>query len=212
MHLFNTRTASGILYEHDTRLRPEGASGLMAINLESFNHYQQTQAWTWEHQALVRSRMIFGQQELVERFAQIRLAILCQARDQQVLREDVLSMREKMRDHLATGSNTLFDLKQDAGAMADIEFITQYIGLKNAHTFEQLTTYSDNVRILTDAAKLGCISQQTKEGLIAAYIDYRSHYHVLSLDQKGRCVERERVKDHMDLVINAWHTIFALGN
>ena len=64
MHLFNTRTASGILYELDTRLRPEGASGLLAINLESFNHYQQTQAWTWEHQALVRARIILGQNEL----------------------------------------------------------------------------------------------------------------------------------------------------
>lgn len=210
MHLFNTRTASGILYELDTRLRPEGASGLMAINLESFNHYQQTQAWTWEHQALVRSRMIFGQAELVERFAQIRLAILCQARDQQLLRDDVIKMREKMRGHLAKGSSLLFDLKQDAGAMTDIEFITQYLVLKNAHTFEQLTTYSDNVRILTDAAKLGCISQKVKEGLIAAYIDYRSHYHVLSLDQKGRCIERERVKQHIDLVVNAWHSIFAL--
>ena len=212
MHLFNTRTASGILYELDTRLRPEGASGLMAINLESFNHYQQTQAWTWEHQALVRSRMIFGQDALVERFAQIRLAILRQARDQQVLREDVINMREKMRDHLAAGSTTLFDLKQDAGAMADIEFITQYIVLKNAHTFEQLTTYSDNVRILTDAAMLGCISQKIKAGLIAAYIDYRSHYHVLSLDQKGRCIERVNVQKHIDLVVNAWQTIFALDN
>lgn len=210
MHLFNTRTASGILYELDTRLRPEGASGLMAINLESFHHYQQTQAWTWEHQALVRSRMILGQDELQQRFAQIRLEILSQQRDYAVLKDDVIKMREKMRSHLAKGNDTQFDLKQDAGGMADIEFITQYLVLKNAHTFNQLTTYSDNVRILTDAARLGCISKEVKQGLIAAYIEYRSRYHVLSLDQQGRCVNREQLAAHIQLVVDAWQEIFQL--
>ncbi|NMR24798.1 bifunctional [glutamate--ammonia ligase]-adenylyl-L-tyrosine phosphorylase/[glutamate--ammonia-ligase] adenylyltransferase [Pseudoalteromonas sp. NEC-BIFX-2020_015] len=211
LHLFNTRTASGILYELDTRLRPEGASGLMAINLESFNHYQQTQAWTWEHQALVRSRMILGQSELQQRFAQIRLGILCDQREPQKLKDDVINMREKMRTHLAKGDSELFDLKQDAGGMADIEFITQYLVLSNAHTFEQLTTYSDNVRILTDAARLGCISNDTKEGLIAAYIDYRSCYHVLSLDQRGRCVTRDEFATHISFVTRTWQQIFQLA-
>ncbi|MCQ8878130.1 bifunctional [glutamate--ammonia ligase]-adenylyl-L-tyrosine phosphorylase/[glutamate--ammonia-ligase] adenylyltransferase [Pseudoalteromonas shioyasakiensis] len=210
MHLFNTRTASGILYELDTRLRPEGASGLMAINLESFHHYQLTQAWTWEHQALVRSRMILGQVELQQRFAEIRLEILSMQRDYAVLKEDVIKMREKMRNHLAKGNEAQFDLKQDAGGMADIEFITQYLVLKNAHTFSQLTTYSDNVRILTDAARLGCINKQVKQDMIAAYIEYRSRYHVLSLNQQGRCVSREELEQHIRLVIAAWQDIFAL--
>ncbi len=210
MHLFNTRTASGILYELDTRLRPEGASGLMAINLESFHHYQLTQAWTWEHQALVRSRMILGQVELQQRFAEIRLEILSIQRDYAVLKEDVIKMREKMRNHLAKGNEAQFDLKQDAGGMADIEFITQYLVLKNAHTFSQLTTYSDNVRILTDAARLGCINKQVKQDMIAAYIEYRSRYHVLSLNQQGRCVSREELEQHIRLVIAAWQDIFAL--
>ncbi|MDQ9092304.1 bifunctional [glutamate--ammonia ligase]-adenylyl-L-tyrosine phosphorylase/[glutamate--ammonia-ligase] adenylyltransferase [Pseudoalteromonas haloplanktis] len=210
MHLFNTRTASGILYELDTRLRPEGASGLMAINLESFNHYQQTQAWTWEHQALVRSRMIFGQAELQQRFAKIRLGILCQQRDPEKLKEDVITMREKMRTHLAKGNDIEFDLKQDAGGIADIEFLTQYLVLNNAHRFDELTTYSDNVRILTDAARLGCISKETKQGLIAAYIDYRSRYHVLSLDQQGRCVTKEEFATHIAFVSNAWQQVFEL--
>lgn len=212
MHLFNTRTASGILYELDTRLRPEGASGLMAINLESFHHYQLTQAWTWEHQALVRSRMILGQVELQKRFEQIRLEILSQQRDYAVLKDDVIKMREKMRSHLAKGNDKLFDLKQDAGGMADIEFITQYLVLKNAHTFSQLTTFSDNVRILSDAARLGCINNSLKQGLIAAYIEYRSRYHVLSLDQQGRCVSREELEEHISLVIKTWQHIFELNN
>jgi glutamate-ammonia-ligase adenylyltransferase len=210
MHLFNTRTASGILYELDTRLRPEGASGLLAINLESFNHYQQTQAWTWEHQALVRARIIYGQSELTQRFTEIRRAILCQPRDIISLNDDVVKMREKMRDHLAKGSAEYFDLKQDTGGMADIEFITQYVVLKNAQKFSQLCEYSDNVRILTDAAMLGCITELQKQQLIKAYIDYRSRYHVLSLDQQGRCVDRNELNDDINNVTQIWLDVFAL--
>ena len=210
MHLFNTRTASGILYELDTRLRPEGASGLLAINLESFNHYQQTQAWTWEHQALVRARLILGQTELVTRFAQIRAEILCQKRDVELLKTDVIKMREKMRGHLAKGNEQQFDLKQDVGAMTDIEFITQYLVLKYAHEFNHLCDNSDNVRILTDAAKIGCITDTQKQQLIKAYIDYRSRYHVLSLDQQGRCVKREDFSKDINNVTAVWKAIFEL--
>lgn len=210
MHLFNTRTASGILYELDTRLRPEGASGLLAINLESFNHYQQTQAWTWEHQALVRARLILGQAELVTRFAQIRAEILCQQRDVELLKTDVIKMREKMRGHLAKGNEQQFDLKQDVGAMTDIEFMTQYLVLKHAHEFTHLCDNSDNVRILTDAAKIGCITDTQKQQLIKAYIDYRSRYHVLSLDQQGRCVKREEFSEDIKNVTAVWKAIFEL--
>ncbi|MEQ5875932.1 bifunctional [glutamate--ammonia ligase]-adenylyl-L-tyrosine phosphorylase/[glutamate--ammonia-ligase] adenylyltransferase [Pseudoalteromonas sp. NFXS39] len=208
MHLFNTRTASGILYELDTRLRPEGASGLLAINLESFYHYQQTQAWTWEHQALVRSRMIYGQTSLSERFAQIRKDVLCQARDNEKLKTDVVEMREKMRAHLAKGNDELFDLKQDRGGITDIEFITQYLVLNNAMQHPELTTWSDNVRILADAARLDCISEQMQQELIAAYIAYRSRYHVMSLNQQGRCAPRAELTQHIDLVSQAWQQVF----
>jgi glutamate-ammonia-ligase adenylyltransferase len=211
MHLFNTRTASGILYELDTRLRPEGASGLLAINLESFNHYQQTQAWTWEHQALVRARLILGQDELIERFAEIRKDILCQQRDIKVLKDDVIKMREKMRVHLAKGNTDKFDLKQDIGGMADIEFITQYLVLKYAHEFERLTVYSDNVRILTDAAKIGCITKDQQQQLIHAYISYRSRYHVLSLEQQGRLVPRIQFEEDITNVKRIWDIIFELN-
>lgn len=210
MHLFNTRTASGILYELDTRLRPEGSSGLLAINLESFNHYQQTQAWTWEHQALVRARIILGQKALVDRFTQIRKQILCQKRNIIELKEDVIKMREKMRNHLAKGNDEQFDLKQDIGGMTDIEFITQYVVLKNACQFEKLTVYSDNVRILTDAASLGCITPQQKDQLIKAYIDYRSCYHVLSLNQQGKLIARESFLKDITNVGAIWKAIFEL--
>ncbi|TMP71333.1 bifunctional glutamine synthetase adenylyltransferase/deadenyltransferase, partial [Pseudoalteromonas ruthenica] len=105
MHLFNTKTASGILYELDTRLRPEGNSGLLAINLESYFNYQQTQAWTWEHQALVRARMVLAEPSMQQRFDEIRKTILRQRRDKGKLQQDVSQMREKMRAHLSQDSD-----------------------------------------------------------------------------------------------------------
>ncbi|MGO2168649.1 MAG: bifunctional [glutamate--ammonia ligase]-adenylyl-L-tyrosine phosphorylase/[glutamate--ammonia-ligase] adenylyltransferase [Pseudoalteromonas sp.] len=210
MHLFNTRTTSGILYELDTRLRPEGASGLLAINIDSFNHYQQTQAWTWEHQAIVRSRMILGEAQLQQRFNEIRQGVLCQFREEQTLKDDVVKMREKMRSHLAKGDTLLFDLKQDRGGMTDIEFITQYLVLKNANTYSELTQHPDNVRILSDAARLNCISTAMKNDLISAYIEYRSRYHIMSLDQKGRCALKVELVEHIEAVCAIWRHVFTL--
>ncbi len=210
MHLFNTRTSSGILYELDTRLRPEGASGLLAINIESYYHYQQTQAWTWEHQALVRARMILGQPELVARFDEIRREILCRVRDRKTLAEEVAAMREKMRSHLARGSETRFDLKQDTGGMADIEFITQYLALAYASEDESLIYYSDNIRLLTDAARLGWISDEERTQLIDAYRCYRDLYHIRSLRQQEKLIGRENVDTHIGNVSRIWHRL--LGN
>ena len=127
-----------------------------------------------------------------------------------MLKDDVIKMREKMRGHLAKGNTQLFDLKQDAGGMADIEFITQYLVLKNAHDSEQLSVFSDNVRILTDAAKIGCITKEQKQQLIKAYIDYRSCYHVLSLDQQGKLVEREQFLQDITNVTAIWKAVFEL--
>ena len=95
--------------------------------------------------------------------------------------------------------------------MADIEFITQYLVLKHANEFEQLTVYSDNVRILTDAANIGCITKEQKQQLIKAYIDYRSCYHVLSLEQKGKLIPRETFLQDITNVTNIWNSIFELN-
>ena len=208
MHLFNTRTASGILYELDTRLRPEGNSGLLAINIESFNHYQQSQAWTWEHQALTRARMIYGETELVERFAEIRKDILCTARDEAQLKDDVVKMREKMREHLSKDSEQAFDLKQGHGGMTDIEFIAQFLVLNHAKHCHELTHFSDNIRILESAVQQGVINSEQQTILTECYCTLREHYHLNSLNQHGRCVPRELVAVQVELVRNIWQQLF----
>lgn len=207
MHLFNTRTASGILYELDTRLRPEGNSGLLAINIESFYHYQQSQAWTWEHQALTRARMIYGEPELKNRFNAIRKDIICLAREEASLKADVIKMREKMRTHLSKDSELEFDLKQGLGGMTDIEFIVQYLVLNFAHTKPELTGYPDNIRILESAAEQTVITPTQRQQLTDCYCMLREHYHLNSLNQLGRCIPREKVQQQVGHVQVIWQQL-----
>ncbi|MCF2859000.1 bifunctional [glutamate--ammonia ligase]-adenylyl-L-tyrosine phosphorylase/[glutamate--ammonia-ligase] adenylyltransferase [Pseudoalteromonas sp. SMS1] len=204
MHLFNTRTPSGILYELDTRLRPEGNSGLLAINIESFYQYQQEQAWTWEHQALVRARMIVGEQALVNRFHSIRHDILSQPRQVDDLQDDIVTMRAKMRTHLSKDSEQEFDLKQGGGGMTDIEFLTQYVVLAFSHDFPALTGYSDNIRILELASREGVISDTEQAVLTRAYCQLRECYHLNSLNGRGKTIEAQHLREQSAMVKQIW--------
>lgn len=147
MHLFSTRTSSGILYEVDARLRPSGAAGMLVTTADSFADYQQNEAWTWEHQALVRARVVYGDPELQARFDAIRRDILTTPREGEKLQTEVREMREKMRAHTGNKHPDRFDIKADAGGITDIEFITQYLVLRYASDKPKLTCWSDNVRI-----------------------------------------------------------------
>ncbi|MBY5992329.1 bifunctional [glutamate--ammonia ligase]-adenylyl-L-tyrosine phosphorylase/[glutamate--ammonia-ligase] adenylyltransferase [Ferrimonas balearica] len=182
LHLFATRTASGVLYEVDTRLRPSGSAGLLVSQIDRFEEYQRGEAWTWEHQALVRARFVFGDDALAGRFARLRRSLLCQARDAESLKADVVSMRAKMRDHLDRSTKDAFDLKQGPGGITDIEFLTQYLVLKEAAQCPALATWSDNVRILETALSEGKLSPEAADRLIRTYIELRdtNHHRVLA--------------------------------
>lgn len=201
VHLFSTRTASGVLYDIDTRLRPSGASGMLVTTLESFEEYQNTEAWTWEHQALVRTRMIYGDALLAKGFSDVRKRVLTNVRDRDALRKDVVEMRHKMRDHLGSKEKGKFHIKQDPGGITDIEFMTQFFVLANAHEEPALTRWSDNVRILEDMAQAGILSTPQALTLRDAYVAMRDEIHRLNLldapvevDDTAFTAEREAVK------------------
>lgn len=201
VHLFSTRTASGVLYDIDTRLRPSGASGMLVTTLESFEEYQNTEAWTWEHQALVRTRLIYGDGLLARGFSDVRKRILTKARDRDALRKDVVEMRHKMRDHLGSKEKGKFHIKQDPGGITDIEFMTQFFVLANAHDEPALMRWSDNVRILEDMAQAGILSTPQALTLRDAYVAMRDEIHRLNLldapvevDDAAFTAEREAVK------------------
>ncbi|MEG1211131.1 MAG: bifunctional [glutamate--ammonia ligase]-adenylyl-L-tyrosine phosphorylase/[glutamate--ammonia-ligase] adenylyltransferase [Leclercia sp.] len=197
MHLFSTRTSSGILYEVDARLRPSGAAGMLVTSTESFADYQQNEAWTWEHQALVRARVVYGDPQLKAQFDTIRRDVLTATRDGATLQTEVREMREKMRAHLGNKQRDRFDIKADEGGITDIEFITQYLVLRDAQAKPKLTRWSDNVRILELLAQNDIMDEHEALALTRAYTTLRDELHHLALqEQPGHlplaCFERER--------------------
>jgi len=148
VHFLTAQTSSGALYQVDTRLRPSGRSGLLVINMEGFERYQEENAWTWEHQALLRSRPVAGSAAVAREFDRIRIETLCNRVHVAALRDDVMSMRAKMRSQLDKTTALHFDLKQGEGGIGDIEFLVQYLVLKNAHHEPTLIHYTDNIRQL----------------------------------------------------------------
>ncbi|WGL56810.1 bifunctional [glutamate--ammonia ligase]-adenylyl-L-tyrosine phosphorylase/[glutamate--ammonia-ligase] adenylyltransferase [Kluyvera intermedia] len=204
MHLFSTRTSSGILYEVDARLRPSGAAGMLVTTAEAFADYQQNEAWTWEHQALVRARVVYGDPQLQQQFDAIRRQILTTARDGEVLQKEVREMREKMRAHLSGKQRDRFDIKVDAGGITDIEFITQYLVLRYAHDKPKLTRWSDNVRILELLAQNDIMDEDEARALTHAYTTLRDALHHLALQELPGNVGQESFTQERDQVSASW--------
>lgn len=189
IHILGTRTPAGVLYEVDTRLRPSGASGLLVSGLDAFATYQGSEAWTWEHQALVRARGVAGDPAVIEAFEQVRREILGRQREQGKLRQEVREMRERMRGQLAKGGAEKFDLKQDPGGIADIEFMVQYGVLAWAHEHPALLDFTDNIRLLERLAQAGRLPSADADLLADAYRAYRARVHRLTLLEQPALVE-----------------------
>lgn len=204
IHLFNVRTSFGILYEVDVRLRPQGDAGLLACSLDSFADYQMNEAWTWEHQALVRARAVYGENDLIKCFNQIRHDVLCKPRDENQLKTEVREMREKMRNHLGTMQAELFNPKIDEGGIGDIEFLSQYLVLNYANSHPKMTTWSDNVRILELATHYQIMNSHEAEQLTQAYIDMRNQIHQLALQLLPSTVSSSQFYREKQIVNQSW--------
>ncbi|MGF1725216.1 bifunctional [glutamate--ammonia ligase]-adenylyl-L-tyrosine phosphorylase/[glutamate--ammonia-ligase] adenylyltransferase [Photobacterium nomapromontoriensis] len=205
VHLFSTRTSSGVLYEVDVRLRPSGASGLLVSTMEAFAEYQQQEAWTWEHQALVRARMIYGDNTLQHKFVAVREQILMQPREPVKLRSDVVAMRHKMREHLGSKQASMFGLKQDKGGITDIEFLAQYLVLQYASGERALTRWSDNIRVFDTMAEYGILAPEEAMQLKQAYCVMRDEIHRLSLLGLPAYVSNEAFMVERTAVQAIWH-------
>ena len=211
MSLMTTQTLDGRVYEIDTRLRPSGEAGMLVTSLKAYEHYQQKSAWLWEHQALVRARSIAGDTDLCQQFEQIRCQILTQVRDENEVRQEVLKMRQKMKDHLGSSTEQkkhgIFHLKQDSGGIVDIEFMAQYAVLAWSGTNPDLAHFSDNVRILEDAAQAGCLSSEDATALIQAYLRERAESHRLALANQSMQVSAADWHDTREIVYKLWQRL-----
>lgn len=208
IHILTATTGLGQLYDVDMRLRPSGNSGLLVSSFSAFADYQRDSAWTWEHQALARARVVAGGESLAARFNALRAEILARPRDEQALREEVVNMRNKMREHLLAGGsgekNDQFELKQGLGGIVDIEFMVQYAVLAQAHRYASLTQYTDNIRMLESLQAEGLLEEERALALIDAYKTFRSFVHRASLQEEKGMASITDVAAHREAVLAQW--------
>jgi glutamate-ammonia-ligase adenylyltransferase len=184
MHLLTMHSAAGRLYEVDVRLRPSGKGGMLITRIGAFAEYQEKEAWTWEHQALLHARAVAGDPGLRAEFERVRMDVLQRCVRRDTLRTEVRDMRERMRKELsrARPGSGMFDIKQDAGGTADIEFLAQYWALLHAGTHPPVAMFADTIRQLESVASADLVPQATVDVLTDAYRRYRERSHHLSLE------------------------------
>jgi len=204
VHFLTTQTGSGLLYEVDMRLRPDGQSGLLVSSVDAFERYQEENAWTWEHQALLRARPVAGSDKIAQEFERIRANTLSLRVHRDKLRADVISMRQRMREKLDRSDTDHFDLKQGAGGIGDIEFAVQYLVLANADKHPSVFYYSDNIRQLEALAAAGCISERTSSRLQEIYRVFRLRLHHLILDEQEPLLGKHDFADERRFVSDMW--------
>jgi len=200
VHVLSTQMAAGRLYEVDLRLRPHGDSGLVAVSLAGFTKYQLESAWTWEHQALVRTRAVAGEPQLLERLSELRADILCRERDPDILRQEVVAMRSRMHEqglHVIAVPDGYFDLKRAAGGIVDIEFVVQYAVLAHASRLPSLSQWSDVVRILESLEKASVMTAAEVSDLRSAYLAMRSAVHRAALADNEAIAKRSDFEYHL---------------
>lgn len=174
----SAQTTEGILYETDFRLRPSGNKGPIAISIQRFIDYQANEAWTWEHMALTRARVIINSNNFNETVEKAILEVLTRPRDPLKLKNDILSMRQRLASEKK--KNSAWELKQTAGGIIDIEFITQYLLLLNG-------TCNDNIfsttitTALTNLLKARLIETNVAENLIQAFQLYQGLTQIIRL-------------------------------
>jgi len=203
-----SHTSAGILFDIDTALRPDGASGMLVSSVTSFEKYQASSAWVWEHQALTRARFCAGDAGIGQRFEQIRENVLRQRRPADgPLKQEVLAMRKKMAD-AKPNPTELFDLKQDAGGMIDIEFMVQFLVLQHAADYPQLTANAGNIALLKLCGELGLIDAGLAAKVGDAYRQFRKLQHQLRLQGQDLArVDPALVTVHAGHVRQLWAAI-----
>jgi glutamate-ammonia-ligase adenylyltransferase len=211
IHLLGTRTHSGILYEADTRLRPDGRAGMMVSSVAAFEHYQLNKAWTWEHQALLRARPVSGSDPVRQEFARIRQSVLVVERDTAKICSDVVEMREKMREHLGSKDASSINFKQDPGGMVDIEFTAQAGMLLRAARYPDLLQVTSTLEFLELLSKI----DESDAWFTPAEVDELSTAYKLFRQQTNKQALQvvlpedigEQLQPHRDRVTEIWNRL-----
>ena len=205
----STATGAGMLYDTDLRLRPNGSSGLLVSSLAAFEEYQHRHAWVWEHQALTRARYVAGDAGIGKRFESLRNAILTLPREQARLKEEVINMRQRMRDGHPNTSG-LFDLKHDPGGIVDVEFSVQYLVLAHARAYPALLANVGNIALLKRCGEAGLLPAELASASADAYRELRKLQHAAKLHgARDARLTHAMAGSRPETVRRLWQYIFA---
>ncbi|WP_370690250.1 bifunctional [glutamate--ammonia ligase]-adenylyl-L-tyrosine phosphorylase/[glutamate--ammonia-ligase] adenylyltransferase [Hydrogenophaga sp.] len=217
------KTGEGDLFEIDTALRPNGNSGLLVTSFTAYANYQQRRgsntAWTWEHQAMTRARVVMGDgsdgpgsgagatgPSLQERFDAVRESVVTAERDPVALAAEIVAMREKVRAaHPVKG--TRFDVKHSPGGMVDVEFAVQFLVLSQSQTHAELRDNTGNINLLERAERAGLLAPGMGTAAARAYRRLRQIQHQARLDEASTQVEENEVADAAPAVRALWNHV-----
>ncbi len=208
------RTSAGELFDIDTALRPNGNSGLLVTSFHAFDDYQRQRgsntAWTWEHQALTRARWCAGEPALAARFDATRNSVLASERDPAALREEVVTMRERLREAHTCPSDQ-FDIKHSRGGMIDVEFAVQYLVLAHSRHHPKLLDNKGNIALLERAEACGLLPSGVGLQAGSAYRELRRVQHRARLDDAPTRLpvdDMANTAPHREAVLTLWAAVF----
>lgn len=205
------KTSEGDLYEIDTALRPNGNAGLLVSRFAAYADYQQQRgsntAWTWEHQAMTRARCVLGSSALQARFEAVRTGVITSPRDQDALREEIRSMRERVRAS-QPGKAQVFDVKHSPGGMVDIEFAVQFLVLAHSHAHPALRANSGNIALLQAAQDAGLLPGDTGADAARAYRALRQVQHSTRLNEEATHWDWQASSEARSAGLALWAAVF----
>ncbi|HEX7890370.1 MAG TPA: bifunctional [glutamate--ammonia ligase]-adenylyl-L-tyrosine phosphorylase/[glutamate--ammonia-ligase] adenylyltransferase [Ramlibacter sp.] len=207
----STKTSEGDLFEIDTALRPNGSSGLLITTFQAYDDYQQRRgsntAWTWEHQAMTRSRFVVGLEALRPRFDAVRQAVITAPRDVAALQREIVSMRDKVRSAHPVKAGR-FDLKHSPGGMVDAEFAVQFLVLSQSGAHPELVPNAGNIALLQRAEAAGLLPAGVGQAAASAYREQRRHQHHARLNEEPTQVPEGQLMAERDAILALWRHVF----
>lgn len=188
LHMLTTRSVAGVLYTVDTRLRPSGAAGLLVSHIDAFIDYQCNQAWIWEHQALLRARVLSKNRRIRAAFKQLKIDVLFQTQDELLIRDEVLAMRAKINRY-----SDAEQIKYAPGGLVDLEFLIQFLVL--THPNLNLVKHSNMGCFLRELFQKGVLNKEQFKQLSHAYKYYHAllHQQLLQSSEDDYSLEKAQV-------------------
>lgn len=207
IYFLSTQLASGILFQVDVRLRPDGNAGLLVRSFSAFRKYLYENAWGWEHRALIKARVVVGSSAFNASFELLRKEVLESPQDLSLLRDEIIAMRKRISKKNRQCAN-IYELKTMEGGVTDIDFVVQYAILRYIRIYPDLITERSSLKILFKLRDYKLLSEKVLHTLISAYVCYQDLTRKQYL-QPNSVESMFEVKEHQAKVKTIWQKCIA---